>query len=126
MAAMRSAKEPGQKAKQQEVVATIAGKLGETEQGPLTQISMVVRKLGPEQALVFLQEALAIEEKGGLDAVKREPSPEPRGRVLLSGKNQRPQRGTRPLLSEKATAKRETSTPGERQTSLLTPPPCFF
>ena len=66
MAAMSSAKEPAYKAKQQEVAATIAEKLGETEQGPLTQISMVVRKLGPEQALEFLKETLAIEEKGGL------------------------------------------------------------
>src|SRR5512135_2659 len=47
-------------------VKTIAKQLGETEAGPLQQLAMVVKQLGPEQALAFLQEALAIEANGGL------------------------------------------------------------
>lgn len=47
-------------------IKTIAKQLGETEAGPLQQIARVVKQLGPEQALAFLHEALAIEESGGL------------------------------------------------------------
>src|SRR5512142_2087913 len=47
-------------------IKTIAKQLGETEAGPLQQVARVVKQLGPEQALAFLHEALAIEESGGL------------------------------------------------------------
>jgi hypothetical protein len=48
------------------VVKTIAKQLGETEAGPRQQLAMVVKQLGPEQALAFLDETLAIEANGGL------------------------------------------------------------
>jgi hypothetical protein len=47
-------------------IKTIAKQLGETEAGPRQQVARVVKHLGPEQALAFLHEALAIEESGGL------------------------------------------------------------
>lgn len=44
----------------------IAEQLGETEPGPLQFLHKVVKKLGLEQALAFLQETQEIEAQGGL------------------------------------------------------------
>jgi hypothetical protein len=56
----------GPKAKRIEVAKTLAETLGETEPSVCAQLSMIVKKLGPDQALSFLQETLDIEEKGGM------------------------------------------------------------
>ncbi len=45
---------------------TIAEHLGETEPEPLQLLRKVVKKLGPEQALAFLEETQEIEAQGGL------------------------------------------------------------
>jgi hypothetical protein len=58
--------EQAAKTARKEAVRTIAQQLGETAEGPLRHLAMVVKQLGPEQALAFLQEALAIEAQGGL------------------------------------------------------------
>src|SRR5215471_8436895 len=49
-----------------EVEQTIAGRLGETEVEPLKLLHRVVKKLGPEQALAFLEETQEVEAQGGL------------------------------------------------------------
>jgi hypothetical protein len=49
-----------------DVVTTIAEQLGEHEAEPLRQLRTIVKRLGTEQALAFLKEALDIEERGGL------------------------------------------------------------
>lgn len=54
------------KAARQAAIKTLARELGETEAGPRRQLARVVKELGPEQALAFLQEAQAIEANGGL------------------------------------------------------------
>jgi hypothetical protein len=113
MAAMSRAKEPSPKAKQQEVAATIAEKLGETEPGPLTQISMVVRKLGPEQALAFLQETLAIEEKGGLMLSNGSRRRSPGGVFFFLGKTKGPKE-VRDLFFQKKPQHKEKQAPQER------------
>ena len=48
------------------VEQTIAEHLGETEPEPLQLLRKVVKKLGPEQALAFLEETQEIEAQGGL------------------------------------------------------------
>src|SRR5439155_8637674 len=53
-------------AQRDDVVKTIASELGEHDAEPLRQLRTVVKHLGTEQALAFLKEALAIEERGGL------------------------------------------------------------
>src|SRR5512135_2263191 len=61
--------EPTEKSPEQALKAaikTLASELGETEAGPRQQLAMVVKQLGPEQALAFLHEAQAIEANGGL------------------------------------------------------------
>src|SRR5262249_28163552 len=47
-------------------VKQLAEQLGETEVQPLRQLHSIVKHLGPEQALGFLQETLSIEQNGGL------------------------------------------------------------
>jgi hypothetical protein len=59
-------KEPATKAARQEVVTTIAEKLGETEPGAVSQLHLLVKKLGPVLALAFLKETLEIEAQGGM------------------------------------------------------------
>jgi hypothetical protein len=54
------------KAARKAAIKTLASELGETEAGPRQQLAMVVKQLGPEQALAFLHEAQAIEANGGL------------------------------------------------------------
>src|SRR5512135_2638013 len=54
------------KAARQAAIKTLARELGETEAGSRRQLARVVKELGPEQALAFLQEAQAIEANGGL------------------------------------------------------------
>ncbi len=46
--------------------STIAQRLGETARAPLGQIWRIVRRLGPEAALAWLEKAEAIEAQGGL------------------------------------------------------------
>jgi PHAX RNA-binding domain len=53
------------KAERKQAAKTIAHQLGETEKEPLQQIHMIVKIVGPEQALAFLNETLAIEAQGG-------------------------------------------------------------
>src|SRR5512135_2307997 len=56
---------PDLKAERKQAVKTIAQQLGETEKEPLQQINRIVKTLGPEQALAFLNETLMIEAQGG-------------------------------------------------------------
>ena len=48
-----------------DLVTMIAQQLGETEPGPRAQIGRVVRRLGADAALAFLQETQQIEAQGG-------------------------------------------------------------
>lgn len=49
-----------------DIAQAIAVQLGESEPEPLQLLHKVVKKLGPEQALAFLQETQEIEAQGGL------------------------------------------------------------
>jgi hypothetical protein len=49
-----------------EVARTIAAQLNETEDEPLRLLRKVVKRLGTEQSLTFLQETLEVEAQGGL------------------------------------------------------------
>jgi hypothetical protein len=56
----------GKKAPGSPVVQQIATALGETEPMARGQIKRIVQTIGEERALVILQQALDIEQKGGL------------------------------------------------------------
>jgi hypothetical protein len=49
-----------------EAVKMIAEKLGEVEREPLKQLKAVVKILGPDQALALCEQALAVEQQGGM------------------------------------------------------------
>jgi hypothetical protein len=49
-----------------DAVTTIAQTLGETEPEPLQRLRAVVDILGPEQALALCENALAVEQQGGM------------------------------------------------------------
>jgi hypothetical protein len=51
---------------QHEVLAIIAERLGETEQGPRDQIWRIIRALGRTQTVALLEETLRIEAAGGM------------------------------------------------------------
>src|SRR5919202_509871 len=58
------------------VASTIAQRLGETQPVAISQIFRIVRRLGPEAALAWLEKAEAIEAQGGLmtpDGKRRTP-----------------------------------------------------
>jgi hypothetical protein len=48
------------------VTQRIAAELGETAPGPLAQLDRIVRRLGEERAYLLLEQAMAIEERGGV------------------------------------------------------------
>ncbi len=49
-----------------EAVKTMAHRLGETEPEPLTQLQAVVTILGPEPALALCEQAVEMEQQGGM------------------------------------------------------------
>ena len=49
-----------------DLTATIAAQLDETEPGPIMQIRRVLRTLGPERTLAFVQQTLDVEARGGM------------------------------------------------------------
>jgi hypothetical protein len=49
-----------------EAVKTIAEKLGEVEREPLKKLKAIVKILGPDEALGFCEQALAVERQGGM------------------------------------------------------------
>ncbi len=59
-----------QRAELNKLAHQIAQKLGETEQGPIRQIGVIVRHFGAEAALALLAEAEAIEAQGGMTITK--------------------------------------------------------
>jgi CHAD domain-containing protein len=56
----------GKKAPASPVVTQIAQALGETQPAALGQLKRIVQTIGEEQALAILQQALEIEQQGGL------------------------------------------------------------
>jgi hypothetical protein len=53
----------------EQFVNTVAGWLEETNDGPRTQIALIVATIGTEKTMALLKEVLAIEERGGLKTV---------------------------------------------------------
>ena len=63
----------------------LADRLGETAAGPRHQLGRVVAELGEERARALLAATLAIEERGGVAAARRQPAPHARRRLLPPG-----------------------------------------
>ncbi len=111
----------------QAVAATIAQRLSETQHAPKAQIFRIVRQLGPEAALAWLEKTEAIEAQGGLmtpDGKRRTPGgvyfrivkdgigPKERAAIFFYT-GQRKQRG----------APRAQGVPAQQQTSAPPAPP---
>jgi hypothetical protein len=100
----------------QAVATTIADQLGETETGPRTQVSRVVRTLGEETARTYLQRTLDIQASGGMllpdqsrkrtpggvffFLIRQEVSPEQRQHIFFFSSNKPPTTASTPNATQ--------------------------
>lgn len=108
------------KAKQSDtarLVKQIGDALGERHSGPLTLIRRIVKQLGAETSLEYLQRTLEIEAQGGMQSAEGKRRT-PGGIFFYLIKTERPKEETYPIFWLKPYT-------GQRASTKTTPPPTF-
>lgn len=120
----RVAEEHALHAHRVEVATLIAEQLGESDEEPKRQIYRVVKRLGADQALGFLQQALQVEAAGGIMLADRSRRRTPGGVFFSLVKEQAPAAIKRRIFKREPAQSSETRPlPRQKDSTTTSPPP---